>query len=263
MNMNHCDDQTIPATLPADYLTWKSRCVEHFDHDAPDYDQEFLVKLLKGRELAAFRSLAPVAVPDTRALDFGSGTGRQVFELAGSGWTVDAYEAAPGMRRVMLGKLAEQDGDIACRVRLLQSEEEIAESSYLLVSSIGVMDYYPQPRMLLAQCRRAVAPGGYVMVSFPDRLSPMAWLYSAGSSTVARLRAFLHTRAAVRRAGEQLGLRFIGARRSPFDFALGGMLSFMLFRRPVRNPSNLEQTNPLEAIAVSPGAEKRHRVSAK
>lgn len=90
------------------------------------------------------------------------------------------------------------------------------------------------------------------MVSFPDRLSPLAWLYAAGSSTVARLRAFLHTRAAVRRAGEQLGLQFIGARRSPFDLALGGMLSFTLFRRPKRNHSNCEHTDPLDAAPSAP-----------
>lgn len=251
MNISNFDDRTPSLAPPADYLTWKSQCVEHFNHDAAHYDQEFLVKLLKEREMRAFRLLLPVAVRDTPALDFGSGTGRQVFELAQRGWRVDAFEAAPNMRHVLLRKVEAQGGGLAPKVRIFSDETEIAASRYLLVSSIGVMDYYPQPQMLLQQLRRAVAPGGYVMVSFPDRLSALAWLYCAGSFTVARLRVFLHSGRAVRRAGEQLGMQFVAASRSPFDYGLGGMLTFMLFRAPSPESLEGEQGDRLNAIPGS------------
>jgi len=251
MIMNPPADPTVSRPPAGRYLQWKSRCVAHYDKDSPHYDDEFLVKLLKKPEVKAFCSLLPALPEGVRVLDFGSGTGRQVFELAERGWQVDAFEAAPNMRQVLLRKVAEQGGGLARKVRLLSSETEIAASSYLLVSSIGVMDYYPQPQLLLQQLRRAVAPGGYVLVSFPDRLSPLAWLYCAGSLTVARLRAFLHTGMAVQRAGEQLGMQFLAASRSPLDCALGAMLSFMLFRRPVTDALKREQTDPLDAIPAS------------
>lgn len=233
----------------ADYLIWKSRCVAHYDKDAIHYDNEFLVKLLKQPELRAFRSLLPVTPASAAALDFGCGTGRQTFELAARGWQVDAFDAAAGMQGAIQRKLDRHGPEFKSKVRLLAGENEIGQSAYLFVSAIGLMDYYPQPILLLERIVRPLAPGGYLMVSFPDRVSPMAWLYATGSFFVCR--AFLHTGSAVRRTAEGLGLRFVAQCRSPVNSTFGGMLSFMLFRRPAGDKAR-ELTDPADAIPASP-----------
>ena len=145
MTMNHPNDLNTALAPHAEYLIWKSRCVAYYDEDAVHYDNEFLVKLLKEPELRAFRSLLPRMPDGVRALDFGCGTGRQTFELAARRLHVDAFDAAPGMRGVIQRKLERHGSEFRSRVRLLTGEDEIAESAYLFVSAIGLLDYYPPP----------------------------------------------------------------------------------------------------------------------
>jgi 2-polyprenyl-3-methyl-5-hydroxy-6-metoxy-1,4-benzoquinol methylase len=218
------------------YEHWQARCAAYFHHDAGHYDGEFLVKLLCNAEIRAFRTLLPDLTKGARVLDFGCGTGRYAFELAKAGLKVDAFDAAPAMRNAVEKKLAASTFELQDNIRIIQAETHLPDAGYAFVCSIGVMDYYPSPDLLLERCARFVAPGGYLAVSFPDCASPLAWLYRMGSAFV--FRAFLHSHSSVSLAAGRLGLEFQAMCRSPLNFRLGGMLSFLLFRKPPSSGRN-------------------------
>jgi len=209
------------------YAEARRRAVAYHHAAAGGYDRQFLVRRHSRLQLKVFVSLMPPLPRDSLALDFGCGTGRQTLELAARGFRVDAYDAAPGMRDVLRRKLAAMPA--GPRVRLLESEEEIAERRYPLVVCIGLLDYYPDPRPLLERIVRPLARTGHLLVSFPDAASPLAWLYWLGCQLACP--SHLHALRAVRRVAARLGLRIAATRRSPVDSALTGMLTFVRFER--------------------------------
>jgi SAM-dependent methyltransferase len=213
----------MPAA--SSYERLRSLVTAHHDRVARSYDRDLFVRALRRAELAALRALLPALPEGAPALDFGAGTGRQTIELLAHGLRVDAFDASPVMREALAENV---NGAGRGRLRILASEADIAPRAYTLITCVGVLDYYPDPSLILAQLGEAVAPGGTIVLTFPDRTSPLAWLYRAGSALLA-CPAYVHGFASVATIAARHGLRVTGRRRSPR--MLGGMITFVRLER--------------------------------
>jgi hypothetical protein len=69
------------------------------------------------------------------------------------------------------------------------------------------MDYYPDPTPLLKILRAYLEPSGLLVVTFPNVLSPLAWMYIAGSRFT--VPAIARTPRFVRRSAAQAGFRIL------------------------------------------------------
>jgi 2-polyprenyl-3-methyl-5-hydroxy-6-metoxy-1,4-benzoquinol methylase len=168
-----------------------------FDSRADHYDNP-VTAFIGERELRAIRRLVPAG---SCVLDYGCGTGRTTLDLLRRSCEVTACDISAGMlaqaeaKAVEMGFKAEFSADIA----------QLEGRKWPVVTCIGVLDYYRDPVPLLKRLRAHLQPDGLLVVTIPNALSPLAWLYVAGSRLtvpcVARTPGF------VRRAAAEAGLQ--------------------------------------------------------
>jgi SAM-dependent methyltransferase len=148
------------------------------------------------RELRVIRTLVPEG---SRVLDFGCGTGRTTIDLLRRGCTVTACDVSEGMLAICVARVAAERFEC----ELTSDVSRMAGRTWPVVTAIGVLDYYPDPVPLLETIASYLAPGGRLVTTFPNALSPLAWAYWAGSrfTVPATPRTSRFVRAAARRAG--------------------------------------------------------------
>jgi 2-polyprenyl-3-methyl-5-hydroxy-6-metoxy-1,4-benzoquinol methylase len=153
-----------------------ARLGAHFDARAARYDQP-LTAWIGEHELRAIRPLVPAG---SAVLDYGCGTGRTTLDLLRRGCAVTAFDVSRRMLERAEAK-AQRNGltaEFACRA------EQLAGGRWPFVTCIGVLDYYADPVPLLGLLRRHLLPGGRLVVTLPNRLSPLGQAYAL----LARLR---------------------------------------------------------------------------
>jgi 2-polyprenyl-3-methyl-5-hydroxy-6-metoxy-1,4-benzoquinol methylase len=172
-----------------------SNIKKKFDARAGHYDNP-LTAFIGERELRAIRRLVS---PGSIVLDYGCGTGRTTLDLLRRGCRVTGFDISTGMLAIASAK-AERAG---FQAEFLTDQEKLSGRAWPVITCIGVFDYYPDPLPLFHALRACLAPGGILVITFPNALSPLGWLYTAGSHLTCPATA--RTPAFVRRAACQSG----------------------------------------------------------
>jgi 2-polyprenyl-3-methyl-5-hydroxy-6-metoxy-1,4-benzoquinol methylase len=174
----------------------------HFDRHAPHYDNP-VTAFIGERELRVIRKLAP---PGSIVLDYGCGTGRTTLDLLRRGCRVTAYDLSAEMQALAKAR-AQAEGFSG---EFITDPALLAGRQWPLVTCIGVLDYYTDPLPLLHSLAGYLAPAGRLVVTYPNALSPLGWLYALGSRL--RFPVQPHSKRFARRMAAQAGLQvyFVG-----------------------------------------------------
>ena len=174
----------------------------HFDRLAPHYDNP-VTAFIGECELRLIRKLVP---PGSTVLDYGCGTGRTTLDLLRRGCQVTAYDLSVEMQALAYAR-AQGEGFSA---EFITDPALLAGRQWPLVACVGVLDYYADPLPVLCLLAGYLAPGGRLVVTYPNALSPLGWLYALGSRL--RFPVQPHTVCFARRVAAQAGLQvsFIG-----------------------------------------------------
>jgi SAM-dependent methyltransferase len=196
----------------------------HFDGRAARYDNP-VTAFIGERELRVIRPLVPADAP---VLDYGCGTGRSALDHLRRGCRVTAFDISRNM-------LAQAESRARAEGRLAGAEFTVDEAqltgrTWPVVTAIGVLDYYADPVPLLKKLSQYTAPAGCLVVTYPNALSPLAWLYAVGSRLT--LPAIPRTPAFVQQTVYRAGLEVVRlAYAFPAVALLGHTLVLKLVRR--------------------------------
>ena len=183
-------------------MTHVEKVGRYFDDRAPRYDNP-LTAFIGERELRVIRGLVPAGAV---VLDYGCGTGRTTVDHLRRGCAVTAYDLSREMLTVAQAK-AQRFGFCA---EFVTDPGLLAGRAWPLVTCIGLLDYYPDPVPLLQTLCGYLAPAGRLVVTYPNALSPLGWLYALGSRFT--FPATPRTPDFVRRAAARAGLRVFSLR---------------------------------------------------
>lgn len=185
---------------------------QRFETRAARYDNP-LTSFIGQQELQPVRALIPAG---TRVLDYGCGTGRTTLDLVQRGCAVTAYDLAPAMLALAVGRL-QRAGHTA---EWVPHARQLAGRQWPYVACIGVLDYYQDLVPLLRTLAGHLAPEGTLVVTAPNALSPLAWLYALGSRFTVPAQPC--TLGSLRMAASQAGLA-LSARHYAFPAAPIGL----------------------------------------
>lgn len=170
---------------------------KQFDERAKQYDNP-LTAFIGERELRAIRKMLP---PRSNVLDYGCGTGRTTQDLLRRGCSVTAYDISAEMLRRAMAK-AQEEG---FKAEFTTEESTILGRKWPVVTCIGVLDYYVNPVPLLNTLRRFLEPDGILVVTYPNALSPLGWVYALTSHFT--VHSYLKSPRSVRWLATQAGLK--------------------------------------------------------
>lgn len=151
---------------------------QRFDARAAHYDNP-LTAFIGEQELRVVRAFIP---PGRQVLDYGCGTGRTTLDLLRRRCVVTAYDLSPAMLAVAVARIHQSGFSAECTSRA----ERLAHRDWPYIACIGVLDYYPDPTLLLRTLKGYLAPGGTLVVTVPNAASPLAWVYAAASRLTVR-----------------------------------------------------------------------------
>ena len=196
----------------------------HFDGRAARYDNP-VTAFIGERELRVIRPLVPAGA---LVLDYGCGTGRSALDHLRRGCRVTAFDISRNML-AQAETRARVKGWLA-GAEFTADESQLNGRTWPVVTAIGVLDYYADPVPLLKTLSRYAAPGGCLVVTYPNALSPLAWLYALGSRFT--FPAMPRTPAFARHAAQAAGLEVAClAYAFPAGVFLGHTLVLKLARR--------------------------------
>jgi 2-polyprenyl-3-methyl-5-hydroxy-6-metoxy-1,4-benzoquinol methylase len=150
---------------------------QRFEQRADHYENP-LTAFIGERELRQIRPLVP---PGAAVLDFGCGSGRVTLDLARRGHPVTAYDISPRMMALARAKAEALPPEARARLVFITDLAEIEGRSWPCITCIGVLDYYPDPRPLLRSLAALLRADGRLVITFPNALSPLGWLYALAS----------------------------------------------------------------------------------
>jgi 2-polyprenyl-3-methyl-5-hydroxy-6-metoxy-1,4-benzoquinol methylase len=168
-----------------------------FDDRAEQYDNP-LTAFIGERELRAIRTLVQ---PHSEVLDYGCGTGRTTLDLLARGCNVTAYDISSEMLARAEVK-AKQKGFVA---QFTADESALFGRRWPVVTCIGVLDYYIDPLPLLKALCEYLEPDGILVVTYPNGLSPLGWIYALTSHFT--VPSHVKSPRSVRQAAAQVGLK--------------------------------------------------------
>ena len=140
-----------------------------FQKRAAHYDNP-LTAYIGERELRAIRKLVP---PGSTLLDYGCGTGRSALDHARRGCHVTAYDLSPNMLSIAESKAKEE----GLNVEFITDKNLLASRKWHLITCIGVLDYYPDPKPLLKELEQYLENDGKMILTWPNAQSPIGWFY--------------------------------------------------------------------------------------
>ena len=186
-----------------------------FQKRAAHYDNP-LTSYIGEQELQVIRKLVR---PGSSVLDYGCGTGRSALDHALRGCRVTAYDLTPNMLLIAKNK-ANQMG---LSVEFTSTVQQLIGRQWPVVTCIGVLDYYPDPRSFLQELIQYLEETGRLVVTWPNALSPFGWLYFAFSRFT--IPCTPRTPRFVRRAAQDVGLQITSLlhafpNRGPFGHTL-------------------------------------------
>jgi 2-polyprenyl-3-methyl-5-hydroxy-6-metoxy-1,4-benzoquinol methylase len=145
------------------------RIGDSFQKRAAHYDS-FVTAYIGERELRVIRPLVP---PGSLVLDFGCGTGRSALDHARRGCNVTAYDLSPNMLAIAENKADQMN----MQIEFTSNLQQLTGRKWPVVTCIGVLDYYPDPRFFLHELSQYLEKDGKLIVTWPNALSPLGWLY--------------------------------------------------------------------------------------
>jgi 2-polyprenyl-3-methyl-5-hydroxy-6-metoxy-1,4-benzoquinol methylase len=178
-------------------MAHEDRIEQHFDERAARYHNP-VTDFMGERELRVIRTFVPEG---SHVLDYGCGSGRATLDHLRRGCDVTAYD----LSREMLGLAQRRAGELGVTAEFTADEAALAGRTWPLVTCIGVLDYYTDPQPLLAALRTYLAPGGRLVVTWPNAASPLGQAYRIGSAMFT-LGSHPRSAASARRACEAAGL---------------------------------------------------------
>lgn len=146
---------------------------QRFNTRASHYDNP-VTGFIGERELSAIRRLVPLG---SVVLDYGCGTGRTTLDLLRRGCQVTAYDLSAGMLAIARAK-AEHAG---FQAEFTVDPLALSGRTWPVLTCVGVFDYYPDPLPLFQALRQYMAASSRLVLTFPNALSPLGWIYAAGS----------------------------------------------------------------------------------
>ena len=171
---------------------------DSFERRAHQYDNP-VTAYIGERELRVIRKLVPA---NSQVLDYGCGTGRSALDHARRGCRVTAYDLSPHMLSFAEGKARQQSLDL----EFTCNEGDLRNRKWPVVTSIGVLEYYPNPGPFLHQLQQYLEDNGRLVLTWTNAHSPIGWLYFLLSrfTTPATPRTPAFVRQAARDAGLQV-----------------------------------------------------------
>ena len=170
---------------------------QDFNTHATRYDNP-LTAFIGERELRPIRRLVP---PGSQVLDYGCGTGRTTLDHARRRCQVTAYDISSEM----LSRAEAKARQLDLTIEFTTDTSKLTARIWPIVTCIGVLDYYPNPVPLLLTLRQYLSPDGCLIVTYPNALSPLGWLYALLSRFT--IPATPRTPYFARQAAAQAGLR--------------------------------------------------------
>ncbi|HEX9331907.1 MAG TPA: methyltransferase domain-containing protein [Anaerolineales bacterium] len=186
-----------------------------FEKRAAHYDNP-ITAYIGERELRAIRSLVP---PGSSVLDYGCGSGRSALDHARRGCSVTAYDLSPNMLSLAENKAKQ----IGLNLEFTSAVDQLIGRRWPVVTCIGVLDYYPDPRPLLSELSHYLEENGRLIVTWPNALSPFGWLYFVLSrfTTPSMPRTPMFTQRVAKELGLQISsLRYAFPGLAPLGFTL-------------------------------------------
>lgn len=144
-----------------------------FDARAKRYDA-LLTRFVGNYELACMEPFLP---EKSDVLDFGCGTGRVTLALLRRGCRVTALDFS----RAMVEQAKARVRSAGLSAEFFTSPQELAGRKWAFITCVGVVDYYRNLTPVLEEVKKFLAPGGKVLLSFPNVLSPFSWIYALGA----------------------------------------------------------------------------------
>jgi SAM-dependent methyltransferase len=130
---------------------------------------------LAGRLTGLAAAVRDLAVPGGELLDLGCGSGDLARHLAAAGYQVTGCDISPRM----LEQAAAADPGQTVRWAGLDPGWRalpFAPASLDAVVASSVLEYVPEPAVVLAECARVLRPGGVLLCTVPRVDHPVRWL---------------------------------------------------------------------------------------
>jgi SAM-dependent methyltransferase len=113
--------------------------------------------------------LANVVAPPGPVADLGCGPGAHALALARLGYDVVGVDGAPRMVEVARARAARDEIDATIDVHDVSAPLRFADASLGGVLAILVLQHLPDPGAFIAEIRRCLRPGGYLLIIAPAR----------------------------------------------------------------------------------------------
>lgn len=155
--------------------------VEFFEADSATYAEKHYGELahsfMQTRLVRVIELLEGLALPDdAQALDAGCGPGVLVRELVARGLRVTAIDASYAMLEKARRTTGTGSDHSACFSLADIEHLPFEDGTFDLVCSTGVIEYLSDDARVLAELRRVLRPGGYLILAVTNSLSPVHWL---------------------------------------------------------------------------------------
>ena len=149
----------------------KNKVIEYYNKVARRYENRFPTEFIGRREMRVFSQMLPSE--PIKALDFGCGTGRSTGVLLRANYTLTGYDPSPEMLAMAKSAYPQFERN----VEWFNSKNDLAGKQWPLITCIGVMDYFPDAAMLIRELCNYLMPGGTLIFSCPNSLSPLGRIF--------------------------------------------------------------------------------------
>ena len=113
--------------------------------------------------------LASVVGPPGPVADLGCGPGAHALALARRGYEVVGVDGSPRMVEVARARAARDEVDATFEMHDVSAPLPFADGSLGGVLAILVLQHLPRPEAFIAEIRRCLRPGGYLLLTAPAR----------------------------------------------------------------------------------------------
>jgi SAM-dependent methyltransferase len=113
--------------------------------------------------------LADVVAPPGPVADLGCGPGAHALALARRGYDVAGVDGSPRMVEVARARAARDQAGVTFGVHDVSAPLGFADASLGGVLAILVVQHLPHPAAFIAEIRRCLRPGGYLLITAPAR----------------------------------------------------------------------------------------------
>jgi SAM-dependent methyltransferase len=113
--------------------------------------------------------LSNVVAPPGPVADLGCGPGAHALALAQRGYDVVGVDGSPRMVEVARSRAARDQVDATFEVHDVRAPLRYADASLGGVLAILVLQHLPDPAAFIAEIRRCLRPGGYLLITAPAR----------------------------------------------------------------------------------------------